>query len=286
MRTKSILAVVFYLMVLEGSAQNTPKATPWFTVTVISPKVWAIDDHQAANCYLVEGKDSALLIDTGIGAADLLAQVGQLTHKPLIVVNTHGHPDHSGANYQFAKIYLAPGDSAAARNYMLPASRAGAAKMARGATPQPGETYKGKEIASKLVVVKDGTTFKLGGRTIEVIETPGHTPGSICLLDKANKLLFTGDNDNTLVWLFLPNCLPLSAYLKSLQKLEKRVSEFDTLLPGHGVPMKSDFISDQIMCVKSILDHTCKPEPYESFAGKAMLCKYNRSSVAFNPENL
>lgn len=162
----------------------------------------------------------------------------------------------------------------------------GAAHMARGAAPRPGETNKGKEIASKLVVVKDGMTFRLGGRTIEVIETPGHTHGSICLLDKEKKLLFTGDNDNTLVWLFLLNCLLLSAYLKSLQQLEKRVSEFDTLLPGHGVPLKSDFISDQIMCVKSILDHTCKPEPYESFAGKAILCKYNKASVAYNPENL
>ena len=66
----------------------------WFRVTEVAEKVWLIDDHQAANIYLVEGSDSALIIDTGLGVADLVSTVKKLTGKPLIVVNTHGHPDH------------------------------------------------------------------------------------------------------------------------------------------------------------------------------------------------
>ena len=167
-----------------------------------------------------------------MGAADLVSQIKKLTAKPLIVVNTHGHSDHAGGNYQFSKVYVNSGDSAAARFSETPESRTEAAKnMLRGAVPDVSDIYKGKELHSKLLNVINGHKFQLGGRQIEVIETPGHTPGSICLLDKANKLLFSGDNDNTAVWLFLPESRPLNVYLKSLQLLEGRISDFNTLFP-------------------------------------------------------
>lgn len=286
MKNKLILTIVFCYLLLRLSGQNTQLTFPWFTVKEVLPKVWVIDDHKAANIYLIEGQDSSLIVDTGMGASDLYSQVKKLTGKPLIVVNTHGHPDHAGGDYQFSKIYIHSSDSAAARLCASPESRANAAKkMLRGAVPASDEIYKAEEIHPKMVPVKDGFIFYLGGRQIQVIETPGHTPGSICLLDKENKLLFSGDNNNTLVWLFLPGCLPLSVYFKTLQTLAVRISDFDTLLPGHGILKKSDFILDQVECVKSILNHTCVSEPYDTFAGKAQLCKYGGASVAYNPDN-
>ncbi len=287
MKNKLILfySLIFLIPVL--SAQSSQQLSQWFSVKEIKPKVWVIDDHKAVNIYLIEGRDSSLLVDTGTGAADLASLIKKLTAKPLIVVNTHGHSDHAGGDYQFGKIYVHPSDSAAARMSATAVSRASAAKnMLRGAVPSPDELFKSKEIHSKLVGVKDGRIFQLGDRQIQVIETPGHTPGSICLLDKSNKLLFTGDNNNTAVWLFLPESRPLSVYLQSLKKLSGMISEFDTLLPGHGIPKTSDFIMDQIECVKTILNHTCKSEPYDTFAGKAQLCQYGRASVAYNPDNL
>ena len=71
-----------------------------------------------------------------------------------------------------------------------------------------------------------------------------------------------------------------------MEKQEKRLGEFDTLFPGHGPKIQADFILDQIACVKSILDGTCDPEPYESFAGNALICKFGRAMVAYNPDNL
>jgi hydroxyacylglutathione hydrolase len=282
-----IINSIVYCCSLHLAGQSRQTSTSWFAVKEISPKIWLIDDHKAANIYLVEGLDSALLIDTGIGAADLFSQVKKLTSLPLIVVNTHGHSDHTGANYQFNKIFINAGDSAEARSNSYPAARANAAtNMLRGAIPSADDRFKGKEIYFKMVTVTDGQVFNLGGRHIQIIATPGHTPGSICLLDVEDKLLFTGDNDNTAVWLFLPNSLPLSEYLETLKKLINRISEFDSLLPGHGIPKKNDFILDQVECVKSILNQTCTPEPYNTFAGKAMLCKYGRASVGYNPDNL
>lgn len=259
----------------------------WFDTKEVSGNVWLIDDHKAANIYLIEGTDSALLIDTGIGVADLSSLVKKLTDKPLIIVNTHGHPDHAGADYQFKKVYIHSADSTAARSYNLPESRKRTAQMMlKNADLQEGDVFKGKERFTQFIAVREGYIFNLGGRLIKVMETPGHTPGSICLLDMENKLLFTGDNNNMMVWLFLDVCRPLSEYLVSLEKQSKRISEFNTMFPGHGIPIKSDFVLDQIECVKSILNGKCSPEPYKSFAGDAMLCKYGRAIVAYNPDNL
>ncbi len=259
----------------------------WFSVKEIRNNVWQIDDHKAANIYLVVGTDSALVIDTGIGAADLVSVVKKLTDKPLIVVNTHGHPDHTGANYQFEKVYLHPADIDAAKATSTSENRDGMLKtMLQGQKPAEGDLYKGRIFDTKLLPVREGYVFKLGGRNVQVMETPGHTPGEICLLDIGNKLLFTGDNNNILVWLFLPTCRPLHEYLSSLEKQEKRLSEFTTIFPGHGVPMSSDFIKDQISCVKGILDKSLEAKPYKSFAGDAMVSTFGTASVAFNPKNL
>jgi glyoxylase-like metal-dependent hydrolase (beta-lactamase superfamily II) len=272
----SIPAVIF--------SQNTAS---WYSTKEIGPKALVISDHGADNMYLVEGTDSAMLIDTGLGAADLATFVKKLTSKPLIVVNTHGHPDHAGANYQFGKVYVHPQDSAAARDCNRPESRQGVSgTMLQGNKPSEDELFIGKPLNTKLVALSDGQTFDLGGRKIQVMWTRGHTPGEICLLDIENKLLFTGDNNNSLVSLFLNNCRPLHEYLASLEKELKRINEFTLILPGHGNPMPSGFLKDQIECVRGILDKKLESKPYESFAGNAMISTYGRASVAFNPGNL
>jgi hydroxyacylglutathione hydrolase len=282
---KILIFILICLPALSGvKGQSTGT---WFTSKEISPKVWVISDHGADNMYLLEGTDSALLVDTGLGVADLATFVKKLSSKPLIVVNTHGHPDHAGSNYQFTKVYINSADSSAARACNLPQARENASKnMTGGSAPLKEEIYTGKPYNTKLVSVSEGYLFRLGGRTLEVIEAPGHTPGEICLLDIENKLLFTGDNNNTLVWLFLQNCKPLHEYLATLEKQAKRMSEFTTIYPGHGTPLPSDFINDQIACVKGILDNSLERKPYESFAGEAMVATSNRASVTFNPGNL
>ena len=62
--------------------------------------------------------------------------------------------------------------------------------------------------------------------------------------------------------------------------------EFTTLLPGHGAPMTSDFILDQVKCIKGILDKSLEAKPYQSFAGNSMISTFGKASVAFNPANL
>jgi glyoxylase-like metal-dependent hydrolase (beta-lactamase superfamily II) len=278
----SILFMIICTIQLSGQVTSN-----WFSFKEIEKNVWVIDDHKAVNVYLIIGKDSSLVVDTGIGSADLHSLISKLTDKPLIVVNTHGHSDHAGGNYQFAKVFVHPEDSLNARICNSPENRLSAAKnMLRGESPSKDDLFSATPIHTKLVPVHEGHLFNLGGRMIQVIETPGHTPGSICLLDVKNKLLFSGDNNNTLVWLFLNGCSPLHDYLKTLEKLGLRIKEFDTLFPGHGIPKPATFVNDQIACVKSILNGTCESVEYKSFAGDAMMCTFGQASVAYNPDNL
>jgi hydroxyacylglutathione hydrolase len=137
-----------------------------------------------------------------------------------------------------------------------------------------------------LVAVKDKQIFNLGDRQIEVIYVPGHTPGSICLLDRKDKYLYTGDNNNILVWLHPQDALPLDIYLKSLEKLQGRATEYTTLLPGHGDPVDNKFISEQIECVKSIIGGKCKGDPYDSFVGKGLVCSFKRAKVVYDPDKI
>jgi hydroxyacylglutathione hydrolase len=282
-----------YLLAFSGiglffsTSLNAQSNNSWFTVNAVSEKVWVLNDHNIDNIYLIEGNDSALLIDTGIGAADLVSAVKKLTDKPLIVIITHGHPDHCGSIYQFEKVYIHPADSAAARSINLPETRKGMVSGMMGdVTLSPEDIYTGPIFDTRMLSLEEGQIFNLGGRFIKVMETPGHTPGEICLLDIGNKLLFTGDNNNSLVWLFLEGCAPLTKYLETLEKQKERIAEFDIIFPGHGPQMNSDFILDQISCVKAILDGTCEVKDYKSFAGDSKICTYGRASVAFNPENL
>jgi glyoxylase-like metal-dependent hydrolase (beta-lactamase superfamily II) len=82
----------------------------------------------------------------------------------------------------------------------------------------------------------DGDVIDLGGRELEVIYTPGHSPGSVCLLDRSNRMLWTGD-------LFFPGPLyafgpdvELDVYVESIDRIAALVEEYDYVLSGHNDP--------------------------------------------------
>jgi hydroxyacylglutathione hydrolase len=126
----------------------------------------------------------------------------------------------------------------------------------------------------------------LGARTIEVIQTPGHTKGSICLLDRKEKYLFTGDNDNILVWLHPPDAMPLEVYLQSLKKVQAKLKDFNTILPGHGDPVDGGFVNEQVTCCESIVSGKCTGQSYQSFVGPGMVCSYKRAQIVFDPKKI
>jgi hydroxyacylglutathione hydrolase len=293
MNKKTVRKIATLVLILAFGCNQTVKTSgvqnshlsKWFSSKEVAPGVWVIDDHGSDNFYLVEGEDSALLIDNGLGVANVRDYVASLTNLPLIVVNTHGHPDHAGANYQYPVVYAHLSDFEQIKQCNLPEQHK---KMINNTQIPEDIAFKDtlNLIPTVLKPVDEGYVFDLGERQLEVIHVPGHTPGCICLLDGKNKILFTGDNSNTISWLFLQNCEPIDVYLESLLKLKNKSDEFDLLLPGHGEPLDKAFIVEEIKCVESILDGSCQPEPYNSFAGKALLCTFKRAGIAYNPDNI
>jgi len=270
----------------SAAAGISPEAASWYTATPVVQGVWRIDDHGADNLYLVEGSQKALLIDTGLGAADIMGFVRTLTQRPVLVVNTHGHPDHAGGNHQFAEVHASRAEFELVRQSSGRERRsASAGAMSRTPVPEP-LRYRGPEHDTVLVPVSGGFVFDLGGTQLEVISVPGHTPGGVCLLDRGRRLLFTGDNDNTQEWMFLAHSTPLDRYLVTLTALRERSGEFDTLLPGHGPGLDRGFLDEQIQAVNEILDGTCKGEPFKTFAGDGRICRSGRAAIVFGPARL
>jgi hydroxyacylglutathione hydrolase len=275
------------------ASSETPgvaESAAWFKVQSVAEGVWRIfDDHGAGNAYLVTGRDRALLIDTGTGAADLAGCVRGITTLPVTVVNTHGHSDHAGGNFQFETASAHPD---AFEMIVRSAGQEGHADrirrvLAESPALEPLLLKAGGEYDQKrLVPVRSGHVFDLGARKLEVIETPGHTSADQCLLDAEHKLLFAGDAVNAPTWLFKPYSLPVDVYLETLQRLRQRGGEYETILPGHGDPLDRAFIDEQVVCAESILSGACKGEPYPKRYGDAMACSYKRSQIAYDPERL
>ncbi len=287
----SIFSLFFILLFTRGiQAQEQDTITAFgFTAIKAGNNVWRIDDHRNDNFYLVEGKERALLIDTGIGAGDLEKFVKSLTNLPLLVVNTHAHGDHINSDFQFKEVYIHPDEIEEAERNLTKENRANVISNILKNNPDYGEEniLEVKEYSKPdFIPIDEEYIFDLGDRKLEVIVTPGHTPGCICLLDRENKLLFSGDNNCQHIWLFMNNSTSVETYFKSLERLMTFSEHFDTIFPGHLEPMGKEYLDEVHTCVKSILDGECEPKPYQSFGDNVRHCTYKRAIVAFNPENI
>ncbi len=223
--------------------ERVPTADPWFEVYKIRPGVFAIyEAHQLEEVisYLIIGRDKALLFDTGMGISNIQAVVAGLTKLPVSVLNSHTHNDHVGDNWRFTDIYGMDTNftRANARGSREDAQAELAPDELCGALPAG---FDAKAYATKPFHIAhwlhDGDKIDLGGRTLKVIGTPGHTPDAIALLDEKNGLLFTGDSFYLgPIYLYRPET-DLDAYVVSMQRLAALAPRLRLLLPAHNTPV-------------------------------------------------
>lgn len=217
--------------------------------------------------HLIVGQERALLIDTAFGIGDLRGLVETLTDKPVDVVNTHFHGDHSAGNGQFETIFIHKYDilylemSEKAENRLLPA---------------PG-TYREEDIiplqSAKHVAMEDGFVFRLGeGHEVEVIHMPGHAAGGCMLLDRKYNLLFSGDavvfTPTLIIGRFpapyYPEYLTVTAFRDALKKALPKCQNVKKLYTGHSVQGISPvYLTDMMDCCEKIIAHPDQCETYD-----------------------
>jgi glyoxylase-like metal-dependent hydrolase (beta-lactamase superfamily II) len=249
------------------SLGQVPLNDPWFEVYKVAPATFAIyEPHQAEEVisYLIVGTKQALLFDTGLGIGNIKAIVARLTSRPIVVLNSHTHDDHVGGNWQFPFIY---GMDTAFTRASAKGSRADAqAEISKdqlcGAPPKGFDPAKYSTKPWKIsLFVHNGFKVNLGGRTIEIISTPGHTPDSISLIDRASGLLFTGDTFYPgEIWLYRPET-DLPEYLESLRKLAAMAPQIKLVLGAHNVPVAQPSILPQLdVAIYSVLAGKVQPK--------------------------
>ncbi len=199
---------------------------------------WIGNGHRLYNesLYLIEGNERAILIDAGVYIPDLDKIVAKITSKPVTMMLTHAHGDHVGGVGPFPEVYLNAGDMTIAPNNM--------------------RNYKGK-----IRYLNDGQVIDLGGREIEVIFTPGHTPGSATFFDKAQHYGFSGDAFGSTNLLVFTN---LSTEMYTAERIENYMKKNDIrfLFPGHysGDNLESpQRVTDIKNMCREVLDGVRKP---------------------------
>lgn len=213
-------------------AQNEELAAGYFRVTRPLPKVCRLEDPRGVILTLLIGDERAFLADTGMGVGDAAQAVRELTDKPVIAANTHGHIDHTGGNYQFASVWLPPEEMSVLRDGLAPERRQPILDMKDAPTPPEFDPagflgYSG----DNLLELKAGQRFDLGGLTVEAVPLPTHTRGSMGFFCPELELLLTGDSLSTFVYLVFPESCTVSQYLKELERIES--IPFTKMLSAH-----------------------------------------------------
>lgn len=243
----------------------------------MQPGIYLMDEAHEATGYLVIGEEKACVIDTMNGYNDLYKAVREITDKPLVVVNTHGHPDHIFGNVFFEEAYMHPADWEMAREFFE--------------NPEFVEECRKQGLqVPPIHPIQEGDVIDLGGRTLEVYDIPGHTPGGILLLLKEDRILFTGDSINHHLWMQLEGCLPLVEYVKKLDAVMHLEEKADRILHGHA----RDF--DDISLMRSLRNgiveicegKTAGDKPYNWFGGvgKQHAFDADGSVVCYREENI
>ena len=171
----------------------------WFTVKEVDTQTFAISEYQhweETHCYLICGQKKAVLVDTGLGILNIRSIIDSLTTLPILVLTTHVHWDHIGGHKYFERIAV----HEAEKDWIAGDFPLSLNDVKEQLTKTPCAFPKDFNIDTYHVfqgepkfILHDGDSFDLGGRTIQVVHTPGHSPGHCCFYEPERKYLYSGD---------------------------------------------------------------------------------------------
>ncbi len=196
----------------------------WFTINHIDKETHIISEYrhwEETHAYLLNGADRSMLIDTGLGICNIYDEVIKLTDKPVTAVATHIHWDHIGGHKYFPDFY-AHEDELNWLNGEFPLTMEQIKGMVVDRCDLP-ERYNVDNYeffqGTPTRVLKDNDVIDIGERNLQILHTPGHSPGHMCFYEKDRGYLFTGDlvYKDTL-FAYYPSTDP-EAYLKSIERV-------------------------------------------------------------------
>lgn len=204
----------------------------FFKAEEVAEGVTCISGLGGVNCYLVQGSQKALLIDGLTGAGSLKAFVRELTDLPVTLVNTHGHVDHIGADFEYKEVYISASDIPLLYEHSDIEMRYGYGKRSARFD------YRIEDVCPacpvKTYPLNEGDVFDLGGVKLETIAVPGHTRGTLVFLDAKAGILYSGDACNISTLLYGEEATSIEEYKESLIHLNSYRGSFSRMLGGHG----------------------------------------------------
>lgn len=210
-----------------------------YEIIQINDDTWRIEEP-GVRFFLLVGREKALLIDSGMFVHHAREIAQTLTDLPIELLNTHADRDHAGSNGEFDAVYLHPAECS---NY-----------------------YNTQGLRGRTIPVWDGDVLDLGDRRLTVIALPGHTPGSIAVLDEKYRTLISGDpiQDGEIFMFGVQR--ELHAYRQSLIRLKRFEDRFDLIYPSHGsFPVEKDLIDDLIAAAEGIMEGRYTSEDQKLF---------------------
>ena len=205
-----------------------------FTVSQIGQNIYALD-QKGVRAFLLVGGDHAILVDTCFGG-DILSVCRSVTEKPITLITTHSDGDHIGCDGQFPQQYLH------------------SAEFARYESRDKGATH--------AQPMEEGDVFSVGEYQLEVIWIPGHTPGSVALLDRKHRFLISGDTAQAGCIFMHGDGRDLKTFRSTIARLEALRQEglFDTLYPSHGdCVVSADILVDLLALADDVLSGNAVP---------------------------
>jgi len=213
----------------------------------INENTWRIEDG-GVRFLLLLGEKKAALIDTGMTTKDAREIAEDLTDLPILLINTHADPDHIAGNGAWDEFYMSPAEEG---------------------------NYRDNNGKGLILPIFEGDVIDLGDRPLRIIDIPGHTPGSIAILDENNRILIGGDTiQNGHIFMF-GKYRDLDKYIGSLEHLKEYEGTFDEVYPMHGdFPQKPELIPQLLEGAKQIRDGQAEGKKVSAFGMEALLYQF------------
>jgi glyoxylase-like metal-dependent hydrolase (beta-lactamase superfamily II) len=292
-------------------------AESWFRLAALEPGVWLVGEPGHVNSWLIQGSERDVLLDTGMGLADISAAVASVSPREPEVVNSHVHFDHVGGNELFAATAMhelgpqwieAGCDPAQLRAYpdlaaemeasyarLLAADRTdffliGPDEEMR---PWPGEGTAAHgwriEPPPPSRLLTEGDRIELGDRELRVIHTPGHAPDHICLLDERAGVLWAQDQAYYGPHLVYEPGADLAGFVASTRRLADELSgAVRTVYTAHCLrpTVPPAFLAELAGAAERVAAGEAPAEPGEGFFGEPVrVAGFGHFSILIRPED-